>query len=83
MNGTVKWEQPGFGPGQVILAGEQILVLSDKGELVLIDAKADAYKESARADVLDGKCWSTPILANGRIFARSTKEAVCLDVSGK
>ena len=82
-NGTVKWEQPGFGPGQVILAGDQVIVLSDAGELVLIDAKPDAYKELARADVLDGKCWSTPVLANGRIFARSTKEAVCLEVSGK
>ena len=83
VNGTVKWEQPGFGPGQVILAGDQIIALSDKGEIVLIDAKPDAYKELARADVLDGKCWSTPVLANGRIYARSTKEAVCLDVSGK
>ena len=82
-NGTVKWEQPGFGPGQVILAGDQIVALSDKGELVLLDAKPDAYKELARADVLDGKCWSTPVLANGRVYARSTKEAVCLDVSGK
>ena len=82
-NGTVKWEQPGFGPGQVILAGDQVIALSDAGELVLIDAKPDAYKELARADVLDGKCWSTPVLANGRIFARSTKEAVCLDLSGK
>lgn len=82
-NGTVKWEQPGFGPGQVILAGDQVIALSDAGELVLIDANPAAYKELARADVLDGKCWSTPVLANGRIFARSTKEAVCLDVSGK
>ena len=82
-NGTVKWEQPGFGPGQVIFAGGQVIALSDAGELVLIDAKPDAYKELARADVLDGKCWSTPVLANGRIFARSTKEAVCLDVSGR
>ena len=83
VNGTVKWEQPGFGPGQVILAGDRILALSDKGEIVLIEATPAAYKELARADVLDGKCWSTPILANGRIYARSTKEAVCLDVSGK
>ncbi len=81
--GAVKWEQAGFGPGQVILAGGQVIALSDKGELVLIDAKPEAYQELARADVLDGKCWSTPVLANGHIFARSTKEAVCLDVSGK
>ena len=47
---------------------------------MLIDTNAAAYKELARADVLDGKCWTTPVLANGKIFARSTKEAVCLDL---
>jgi len=33
--------------------------------------------------VLTGKCWSTPIYSGGRVYARSTKEGVCLDVSGK
>ena len=82
-NGNVKWEKSGFGPGQVILAGDQVLALSDAGDLVLIATDTAEYKELARAHVLDGKCWTTPILANGRIYARSTKEAVCLDVSGK
>jgi outer membrane protein assembly factor BamB len=81
--GDVKWEKEGFGPGHIILAGDQLVALSDTGELVLIEAKPGAYKELARADVLDGKCWTTPVLANGRIYARSTKEAVCVDVSGK
>lgn len=81
--GDVKWEQPGFGPGQVILAGDRVLALADTGDLVAFEAKPDAYKEVARAKVLDGKCWTTPIVSNGLIFARSTKEAVCLDVSGK
>jgi outer membrane protein assembly factor BamB len=80
--GAVKWEKPGFGPGQVILAGDQVVALSDAGDLVLIATDPSAYKELARAHVIDGKCWTTPILANGRIYARSTKEAVCLDVSG-
>lgn len=78
--GTVKWEQEGFGPGNVILAGDKVLALSDKGELVLIEASPTAYKELARADILDGKCWTTPVLANGRVYARSTKEAVCVEV---
>jgi outer membrane protein assembly factor BamB len=79
--GEVKWEQKGFGPGQVILSGDRILALSDKGELVLFSAKPDAYKELARADVLDGKCWSTPTLAGGVIFARSTKQAAAFQVA--
>ena len=82
-DGSVKWEQAGFGPGQVILAGDKVLALTDAGELVIFDAKPDGYRELARAKVLDGKCWSTAILSGGRIFARSTKEAVCVDVSGK
>ncbi len=81
--GAVKWEKEGFGPGHVILAGEQLVALSDDGELVLIDPQPAAYKELARADILDGKCWTTPVISNGRIYARSTKEAVCLDVSGR
>ncbi len=82
-DGSVKWEQAGFGPGQVILAGDKVLALTDAGELVIFEPKPDAYHELARAKVLDGKCWGTAILSGGRVFARSTKEAVCLDVSGK
>ena len=81
--GDVKWEREGFGPGNVVLAADKVVALSDAGELVLFDPKPDAYTEVARAKILDGKCWTTPIVAEGRIFARSTKEAVCLDASGK
>ena len=73
--GEVKWEKEGFGPGNVILAGGRILALSDAGELVLAEAVPTAYREVARQKVLDGKCWSTPVLADGRIYVRSTKEA--------
>jgi outer membrane protein assembly factor BamB len=80
--GQVKWEQPGFGPGQVILAGDRVLALSDTGELVAFDAKPTGYHELARWKVLDGKCWTTPVISNGLVFARSTKEAVCVNLSG-
>jgi outer membrane protein assembly factor BamB len=79
--GEDKWKQAGFGPGQVILAGDKIVATSDKGEIVVVEAKPDKYTEVARKDVLDGKVWSYPILANGKIFARSTKEGVCLEVN--
>lgn len=78
--GEKKWEQTGFGPGNVILAGDKLVILSDKGELVLAEASPESYKELSRADVLEGKCWSTPTLAYGHVFARSTKEAKCLEL---
>ncbi len=78
--GKVEWEKKGFGPGQVILVDGHVLVLSDAGELVLVKATPGSYQEVARASVLSGKCWGTPVVSGGRIYARSTKEAVCVEV---
>lgn len=77
--GKIKWEKAGFGPGNVILAGDHILVLGDAGQLVSVEANPKAYTEVSRATVLAGKCWSTPVISSGRIYARSTTEGVCLD----
>ncbi|MCA9213522.1 MAG: PQQ-like beta-propeller repeat protein [Planctomycetales bacterium] len=79
--GEIKWSQRGFGPGNCILADEKLIVLSDAGEVAIVAAKPDEYTELARAKVLNGKCWSTPALSNGKLIVRSTEEAVCLDVS--
>jgi outer membrane protein assembly factor BamB len=79
--GEVKWSKPGFGPGGVNLVDGNLLVLSDVGDLVLVKAAPDAYTELARTHVLDGKCWNSMAISNGRIYARSTKEGVSLDVS--
>ena len=80
--GEQKWEHRGFGPGHLILAGDHLLVLGDAGQLVVVKPDSSAYKELTRAKVLDGKCWTTPVLSGGRVYARSTREGVCLDVSG-
>lgn len=82
-DGNIKWEKEGFGPGQVILAGGTLLALSDAGELVTIAAEPAAYRELGRAKVLDGKCWTTPVVVNGLVFVRSTKEAACYDLRAK
>lgn len=78
--GEVKWEKKGFGPGNCILVGQKLVVLSDAGELVLVKAAPDAYEELARAKVLKGKCWSTPAYSDGKIFVRSTLEGACVEV---
>jgi hypothetical protein len=65
----------------VVLTRSGVLALDDDGELVLFEAQPGAYKELARAKVLEGKCWTTPVVSGGRVFARSTKEAVCLEVT--
>jgi outer membrane protein assembly factor BamB len=79
--GAERWSQPGFGPGNCILVGGELVALSDAGELVLIEARPDAYRELARADVLAGKCWSTPAFSDGSLYVRSTSEGTRLELS--
>ncbi len=79
--GRVKWSQPGFGEGNVILVGDSLLALTDTGQLVVVKATPEAYQELRRAKVLEGKCWSTPALSEGKLYVRSTKEGVCLDLA--
>ena len=76
--GEIKWSQDGFGQGNCIIAAGKLIVLSDYGELVIAEPDTMNYKELWRGKVVDGKCWSTPAFANGKIFIRSTKEAVCI-----
>ena len=78
--GELRWSEEGFGPGNTILVGEHLVVLGDAGQLVVVDPDPEAYRERARAVVLEGKCWSSPAFAGGRLYVRSTREAACLDL---
>jgi outer membrane protein assembly factor BamB len=81
--GKTMWSQKGFGPGNVTLVGSHLLALSDAGELVQIDPNPKSYKELSRFQAVTGKCWSTPTVANGRIYVRSTVEGACFESGSK
>jgi outer membrane protein assembly factor BamB len=77
-NGEIKWEQEGFGAGNVVLAVDKLVALTDAGEVVLVAASPDGYKELGRSKAIKGKCWSTPAISDGRLYVRSTTEGACL-----
>jgi outer membrane protein assembly factor BamB len=82
-NGEVKWSQGGMGTGSLMIADGKLIVLGEKGKLVIADASPEGFKELASAQILTGKCWTVPVLANGRIYARNAAgQLVCFDVSG-
>jgi outer membrane protein assembly factor BamB len=80
--GNTVWAERSFAPyGTLMIAEGKLVVLDEEGELVIADAAPAGYRELARAKVLDGRCWAMPVLANGRIYARTnTGEMVCVDV---
>ena len=82
--GEVKWTDTKLGKGSLMLADGKLIALGDKGELLIAEATPAAFKPMSRAQVLTGKCWTTPVLSNGKIYCRNAKgDLICLDVSGK
>jgi outer membrane protein assembly factor BamB len=67
--------------GALIATGKHLIALSDTGDLRLIAAAPDAYRELARARVIQGPCWTAPVLANGVLYCRSNDgDLVALDL---
>ena len=82
--GEVKWSERSLGKGSVVLADGKLMALSERGELVLAEATPDGFKPISRAHILSNKCWTTPVLANGCVYARNAGgSAVCLDLRGR
>ena len=49
------------------------MVLGDQGDLLVAKANPEAFEPIVRKNVLDGKCWTPPALANGVVYARNAK----------
>jgi hypothetical protein len=78
--GTVRWSIDGLGAGTVLVAGGQLLVLTEKGELLRAPASPAEFKPADRAQVLAFQARAHPALADGLFLARSKDRLVCLDL---
>ena len=84
--GKLAWSQPGFtvadatkAHASFLVAGPNLLVLTDGGQLVLVAADPKEFREIARAQVC-GRTWCNPAYADGKLFVRDAKELVCVSL---
>jgi outer membrane protein assembly factor BamB len=80
--GERRWKGGRYGHGQVLLLPEQklLLVISEKGEAVLVAANPERHQELARFQAIEGKTWNHPVLAHGRLYIRNAEEIACYDL---
>ena len=78
--GEQQWVRRGLGKGSLIKADGMLIALSERGKLHLVEVDASAYQELASHQVLKGRCWTQPSLADGYLYLRNLKEMVCLDL---
>ena len=80
--GEEQWSTRDLQKGSLLVAAGQLLLLGETGKLVLAEANPKAYTPRAQAQILEGRCWTTPVLVGGRLLARNAAgQVVCLKLS--
>ncbi len=78
--GELKWKGGRYGYGQVLLAGDRLIVLTEDGDLALVRATPERHEEVTRFPVLEGKTWNVPALAGGYLLVRNLSEMAAFDL---
>jgi outer membrane protein assembly factor BamB len=82
--GKVLWSKEKVGKyhaAMVRTADDKLLLLSDLGDLILLDPSPKGYKELARSKVVDKEqIWAHPALSDGRVYLRDEKDLICLQL---
>jgi outer membrane protein assembly factor BamB len=73
-DGQLMWKGGRYGYGQLLLAGGHLVLISEDGELVLLQATPERHTELARFEAISGKTWNVPIIEDGILLVRNTTE---------
>jgi outer membrane protein assembly factor BamB len=81
--GELVWSEK-IGFNSCVMVDKKLIVLNEKGKLFIADATPNGFKEISTTQILSKsvRCWTAPILANGKIYCRNTNgDVVCIDMT--
>ena len=80
--GEEQWrDRSNLQVGSLIVAGNRIIALGQRGELAIAPVSPKGFKPIIREQVIGGRCWTSPVLANGYLYVRNSRgDLVCLDL---
>jgi outer membrane protein assembly factor BamB len=81
--GEVQWrsKDTGLKVGSLIVAGDRIIALGQRGEVAIARVDPKKFTPLAREQVIGGRCWTPPVLANGLLYLRNARgDLICLDL---
>ncbi len=77
MTGEELWRKRRLKHGTVVLADGHLLVLTEDGQFQIAKVSPQGFEPLTHTTVLDGRCWTIPILHRGKLYARNLEKAVC------
>ncbi len=87
--GTIRWKAEGVGPGSIVAADGHLYIHGENGDVALVAAAADVYREKGRftppnqpkhATAME-KAWPYPVVASGRLYIRDRGTLWSYDVT--
>ena len=82
-DGSRVWKDGKYGFGQNLLIGDHLLVQAEEGDVVLVEATPEAFRETARIKALDSMTWNPPTFAGRYLLVRNDREVVCFRLAAK
>lgn len=75
--GERKWKGGRYGKGQALLLENSglLLIVAESGQVVLLLADPNEYREVASFKALEGKTWNHPVVVGDRLYVRNAQEA--------
>jgi hypothetical protein len=79
--GQIQWSSDQPGHASIAVSGDHLLLLNDRGELILARANPRRYEELARTSLFRGEiCWTAPAIDRDRAYLRSPTRIACVYV---
>ena len=78
--GEQNWKGGRYGYGQLVLAGNHLVVLTEDGDVVLVNATPARHEEIARFPAIEGKTWNHPVIVDGKLLVRNIQEMAAFDI---
>lgn len=79
----LRWKDGRYQHGQVILAGDRLIVQAESGDLIMVAPSPARLQEVGRFAALTDKTWAAPVIAGRHLIVRNDREMACYELIGR
>jgi outer membrane protein assembly factor BamB len=82
--GERNWKKGRYGHGQILMTNGQLIILSERGDLVLVEPDPDRFREVTKFPALKAaKVWNPHALARGIVYVRNHEFMTAYDLRAR